>query len=90
MRKPFSLTEFFLRWEWILVLLLIAASILNTSLSPYFLNTRNLFDMTFNFMERGIMTLPMAFVIITGNIDLSVASTLAMTSNVMGDSLQRG
>ncbi len=83
-QKPFSLTEFFLRWEWILVLLLIAAAILNASLSPYFLNVQNLFDMTFNFMERGIMTLPMAFVIITGNIDLSVASTLAMTSNIMG------
>jgi rhamnose transport system permease protein len=83
-RKPFSLTEFFLRWEWILVVLLIAACVLNASLSPYFLNGRNLFDMTFNFMERGIMTLPMTFVIITGNIDLSVASNLAMTSNVMG------
>lgn len=83
-RKPFSFTEFFLRWEWILVALLIATSILNASLSPYFLNARNLFDMTFNFLERGIMTLPMAFIIITGNIDLSVASTLAMTSNIMG------
>jgi rhamnose transport system permease protein len=90
MRKPFSLTEFFLRWEWILVVLLIAASILNASLSPYFLNTRNLFDMTFNFMERGIMTLPMTFIIITGNIDLSVASTLAMTSNIMGRLFEAG
>jgi rhamnose transport system permease protein len=90
MRKPFSLTEFFLRWEWILVVLLIAASILNASLSPYFLNVRNLFDMTFNFMERGIMTLPMAFVIITANIDLSVASTLAMTSNIMGRLFEAG
>jgi rhamnose transport system permease protein len=90
MRKPFSLTEFFLRWEWILVVLLIAASILNASLSPYFLNVRNLFDMTFNFMERGIMTLPMAFIIITGNIDLSVGSTLAMTSNIMGRLYEAG
>lgn len=83
-RKAFNFTEFFLRWEWILVVLLIAAAILNTSLSPYFLNVRNLSDMTFNFMERGVMTLPMTFIIITGNIDLSVASTLAMTSNIMG------
>jgi rhamnose transport system permease protein len=89
-QKPFSLTEFFLRWEWILVLLLIAATILNASLSPYFLNVQNLFDMTFNFMERGMMTLPMAFVIITGNIDLSVASTLAMTSNIMGRLFEAG
>lgn len=83
-RKPFNVTEFFLRWEWILVVLLILSVILNSTLSPYFLNTRNLFDMTFNFMERGLMTLPMTFIIITGNIDLSVASTLAMTSNIMG------
>ncbi len=83
-RKPFSVTEFFLRWEWILVALIVAAVILNASLSPYFLNADNLFDMTFNFMERGLMTLPMTFVIITAGIDLSVASNMAMTSNVMG------
>ncbi len=84
MRKPFNLTEFFLRWEWILVVLIIVASAINASISPYFLNTRNLFDMTFNFMERGLMSLPMTFIIITGGIDLSVASNLAMSSNVMG------
>jgi rhamnose transport system permease protein len=89
-RKPFSWVEFLLRWEWILVLLIIAAVILNASISPYFLKTQNLFDMTFNFMERGLMTLPMTFIIITGNIDLSVASTLAMTSGVMARLFQAG
>jgi rhamnose transport system permease protein len=84
MRKPFNPAEFFLRWEWILVALIVVATVINASISPYFLNTRNLFDMTFNFMEKGLMTLPMTFIIITGGIDLSVASTLAMSSNVMG------
>ena len=83
-RKPFSVTEFFLRWEWILVALIVAAVILNASLSPYFLNADNLLDMTFNFLERGLMTLPMTFVIITAGIDLSVASNMAMTANIMG------
>jgi rhamnose transport system permease protein len=84
MHKPFNPVEFFLRWEWILVALIVIATIINASISPYFLNTRNLFDMTFNFMEKGLMALPMTFIIITGGIDLSVASTLAMSSNVMG------
>ena len=84
MRKPFNPTEFFMRWEWILVVLIVVASIINASISPYFLNTRNLLDMTFNILERGLMSLPMTFIIITGGIDLSVASTLAMSSNVMG------
>ncbi len=83
-KKPFSLARFFLRWEWMLVVLIIAAVIVNASLSPYFLKVDNLFDMTFNFMERGMMTLPMAFVIITAGIDLSVASNLAMSANIMG------
>jgi rhamnose transport system permease protein len=83
-KKPFSLTAFFLRWEWMLVALIVIAVIVNASLSPYFLRVDNLFDMTFNFMERGLMTLPMAFVIITAGIDLSVASNLAMSANIMG------
>jgi len=79
-----------LRWESLLVLLLLATSAINASISPYFLTTRNLFDMTFQFMERSIIALPMAFIIISGNIDLSVASTLAMSAILMGASFQAG
>ena len=83
-RKPMTVGERLLRWEWVLVALIVLASAINAALSPYFVNARNLFEMTFNFMERGLMVLPMTFVIITGNIDLSVASTLALTSAIMG------
>jgi rhamnose transport system permease protein len=89
-RKGFDLATFFLRWEWILVVLLIAASIVNTTLSPYFLNVNNLFDMTFNFMERAVIALPMTFVIILADIDLSVASTLAMGATLLGIMFQAG
>ncbi|MCA9873038.1 MAG: ABC transporter permease, partial [Anaerolineales bacterium] len=34
--------------------------------------------------EMGLMMLPMVFIIITGNIDLSVASTLAMCASLLG------
>jgi rhamnose transport system permease protein len=83
-KKPFSLSSFLLRWEWILVGLIILASFLNIILSPHFLDPVNLFDMTFNFMERGFLTLTMIFVIISGNMDFSIASNAAMSSAVLG------
>jgi rhamnose transport system permease protein len=73
-----------LRWEWMLVLLIILVILLNSRLSPYFLNATNLFRSSSDFMELGIMMLPMVFIIITGGIDLSVASTLGMTASFMG------
>jgi rhamnose transport system permease protein len=83
-KKPFSFSSFFLRWEWILVGLIIFSSVFNITLSPNFLNPVNLFDMTFNFIERGFITLTMIFVIISGNMDFSVASTAAMSSAILG------
>ena len=73
-----------LRWEWLLVLLIILVTIGNTLLSPYFLQTANLMRASSDFMELGLMMLPMVFVIISNNIDLSVASTLGMTASFMG------
>jgi len=66
------------RWEGLLVILIIVVAFANSQLSPYFLNTSNLLRTTSDFMEIGIMMLPMVFVIATGNIDLSIASTLAL------------
>lgn len=74
----------FQRWEWILVGLIILVVILNTRLSPYFLNALNLSRTSSDFMEIGIMMLPMVFIIITGNIDLSVASNMGMSASLMG------
>lgn len=89
-QRRISPAALLLRWESLLVLLLLATSAVNASISPYFLTTRNLFDMTFQFMEKSIIALPMAFIIISGNIDLSVASTLAMSAILMGASFQAG
>ncbi len=81
-RQPFLAR--FQRWEWILVGLIILVVILNTRLSPYFLNALNLSRTSSDFMEIGIMMLPMVFIIITGNIDLSVASNMGMSASLMG------
>lgn len=76
--------QIFLRWEWLLVLLIIGVSGLNTWLSPFFLNRNNLLRSASDFVEIGIMVLPMAYIIVTGNIDLSVASILALCASLMG------
>jgi len=79
-----SLLSKFQRWEWLLVALIIIVVIANTRLSPYFLDARNLARNSSDFMEMGLMMLPMVFVIITGNIDLSVASNMGMSASFMG------
>lgn len=81
-RQPFL--SRFQRWEWILVGLILLVVIVNTRLSPFFLNATNLSRTSSDFMEIGIMMLPMVYIIITGNIDLSVASTMGMSASLMG------
>lgn len=79
-----------LRWETLLGLVVIADFLLNTRLSPYFLSPWTLSDASFNFTERAIIALPMAFLIIAGEIDISVGSIIAMASVLMGLVAQAG
>ncbi|WP_230353257.1 ABC transporter permease [Lelliottia sp. WAP21] len=80
-------TGFFQRllcWEGFLLAVTLAVFVVNALASPYFLNIWNLSDATFNFTEKAIIVLPMAMLIIAREIDLSVASTIALSSTVMG------
>lgn len=74
----------FMRWEWLLVALIAVVILLNTRLTPYFWDGANISRTSSDFMEIGIMMLPMVFIIITGGIDLSVASNLGMCASFMG------
>ncbi|MCD7059735.1 ABC transporter permease [Pelagibacterium xiamenense] len=77
-------------WEMLLALVAVAIFIFNSLATPYFLNPWSLSDATFNFTERGIIALAMAMVIISGEIDLSVAGILALASTAMGAAAQFG
>jgi rhamnose transport system permease protein len=79
-----SVLSIVLRWEWLLVGLIIIVVLVNTQLSPYFLDAQNLSRASSDFMEIGLMMLTMVFIIITGNIDLSVASNMGMSASFMG------
>ena len=75
-------------WESLLLAVAIAIFITNSFLSPYFLNAWNLSDATFNFTEKAMIAFAMALLIIAGEIDLSVASIIALASTAMGYALQ--
>ncbi|MFU8824994.1 ABC transporter permease [Yoonia sp.] len=77
-------------WESILVAVAIAIFITNSFTSPFFLNAWNLSDATFNFTEKAMIALAMALLIISGEIDLSVASIIALASTAMGLAMQAG
>lgn len=77
-------------WESILVAVATAIFITNSFTSPFFLNAWNLSDATFNFTEKAMIALAMALLIISGEIDLSVASIIALASTAMGLAMQAG
>jgi rhamnose transport system permease protein len=79
-----SFFAIFQRWEWMLVGLILVDVFVNMRLTPYFFDARNLSRTSSDFMEIGLMMLPMVFIIITGNIDLSVASNMGMSASFMG------
>lgn len=71
-------------WEGLLGVLLIAVLLFGSSLSPYFLDSANLSLAGVAVVEVGLMALPMTMLIIAGEIDISVASTLGLSSAVLG------
>ncbi len=77
-------------WETLLVLVAVGIFIANSFASPYFLNEWSLSDLTFNFTEKALIALAMALLIIAGEIDLSVASIIALASTLMGLAVQYG
>ena len=77
-------------WETLLLAVAIAIFIVNSFASPYFLNAWNLSDATFNFTEKAMIAFAMALLIVAGEIDLSVASIIALASTAMGAAAQVG
>ncbi|MDB3912886.1 ABC transporter permease [Paracoccaceae bacterium] len=77
-------------WQSLLLLVAVMIFIVNCFATPYFLSPWSLSDATFNFTEKALIALAMALVIISGEIDLSVAAIIAFASTMMGLALQFG
>ena len=77
-------------WETLLLGVALTIFVANSLASPYFLDAWNLSDATFNFTEKAMIAFPMALLIISGEIDLSVAAIIALASTAMGAAVQFG
>jgi len=71
------------RWETLLAALLAALAVVGQLISPEFLTTDSFTTGSLDFSEVALMALPLAMVIVAAEIDLSVASVLAVSSALM-------
>ena len=71
-------------WEGFLLLILILIIIGNTSLAPNFLSIGNQINLFILSIEKIIVALVMAFIIINAEIDLSVASMMGLSACTLG------
>ncbi len=70
-------------WEGFLLAVLVIIVIFNSSLAPEYLQVNNWINLFQLSIEKIIVALIMAFIIINAEIDLSVASTMGLTAAVL-------
>ena len=78
------------RWETLLFVLLLAVVALNATESRFYLGVGNFINLFQLSIEKSIVALMMAFVIIGAEIDLSVASVMGLAACVMAYTFQQG
>ena len=88
--QPRQLLGRLVRWETALVVLLVATILLGDHLSPAFMRSDNFFYLGLNVGEVAIIALPLALIVITGEIGLSVASMLGLASTLLGLLVKHG
>src|ERR1700736_3923157 len=66
------------RWELILVILTLGAMGISAQISPYYLSLDQMIYSTRQFIIPGFLALGLMIVVATGEIDISLASTLAV------------
>jgi rhamnose transport system permease protein len=78
------------RWEALLVGLLLVCVVVGQGISSEFLTADSFTTGSLDLSEVALMALPLALVIIAAEIDLSVASVLALSSALMADLWNQG
>jgi rhamnose transport system permease protein len=72
------------------VAMLLLVLVINGAISPFFLEPFNLSNVATAAVEVGLLALPATLLIVAGEIDLSIASTLALSSAVLAVASQAG
>lgn len=71
------------RWETILFIILLGTVVINALLSPFYLGVGNFINLFWLSNEKILVAVVMAFVIVNGEIDLSVASVMGFSAAVL-------
>ena len=72
------------RWEFLLVLIFVGVNAMNISISPYYLDAYNLFTNINGFLTKALIALPMAYILLLGDIDLSVGGNVCLSATILG------
>ncbi|HEY0119269.1 MAG TPA: autoinducer 2 import system permease LsrD [Cellulomonas sp.] len=78
------------RWEGALVLVLVVELLAFGALNPRFLDAGRLVGSTSDFVYLGIIALPLAIVMMTGGIDISIGSVVSLSAIVTGVTFVNG
>jgi rhamnose transport system permease protein len=84
------IAPYFRRWETLLLVLLLVVFAVNAAAVPGYIGLQNQSNLLELSLEKAIVALAMAFVIISGEIDLSVASVMGLCAVVMAVTWQNG
>lgn len=85
-----KVTALFRRWETLLVMILATVLVINTNLSPFYLNLNNQINLFQLSIEKIIVALAMTLIIINAEIDLSVSSVMALAACVLAALHEQG
>lgn len=77
-------------WDAAVIVFTVLVLVIASGAVENFGTSRNFTFLLLDLLPIALVALPMTFVIVTGEIDLSVASTLGLTSAVMGDLWDKG
>ena len=82
--KDRSFKSLVVRWEFLLVLIFLGVNAMNIYLNPKYLNAYNLFTNINNFLVKAYIALPMAYILLLGDIDLSVGGNVCLSATILG------
>ncbi len=85
-----KLADLLRRWETLLAVILVVVLLINTNLSPFYLNLNNQINVFQLSIEKIIVALAMTLIIINAEIDLSVASVMALAACVVATLHEQG
>lgn len=84
------LKEMKFSWDKGVMVLLVVTAVVGSFVTPYFATSSNLSFVIQDIAEIMLIALPMTFLIIAGEIDLSVAATLSLVSSTIGILFRHG